>query len=245
MFEKEILFSASEMYLKNFKAKPEPIKVNIPKWFKDLKTHPTFKTIKGCVPFLDTLTSGYLLKMPIDYHLSFNEETLRNNKLEKYTSLTTVDFESSLKLKMNIGKTEPHLTEQLSDQCPFPHKNKGYSFQKILNPWTIKTPPGYSCLFLPPLNNTDDRFSIISGIVDTDSFKTEINFPIILNGDKYEKMDTIIKEGTPYVQVIPFKRDSWKMKIRPKKNAEITRLSAVRSVFHSYKEYFWKKKSWK
>ena len=45
--------------------------------------------------------------MPIDYHLSFNEETLRNNKLEKYTSLTTVDFESSLKLKMNIGKTEP------------------------------------------------------------------------------------------------------------------------------------------
>ena len=58
-------------------------------------------------------------------------------------------------------------------------------------------------------------------------------------------MDTIIKEGTPYVQVIPFKRDSWKMKIIPKKNAEITRLSAVRSVFHSYKEYFWKKKSWK
>ena len=77
----------------------------------------------------------------------------------------------------------------------------------------ITTPPGYSCLFVPPLNNSDDRFSIIPGIVQTDKHPIEVNFPFIINGDKYPILDTILKKGTPYVQVIPFKRESWKMKI--------------------------------
>ena len=93
-------------------------------------------------------------------------------------------------------------------------KNKNLAFHKILNPWIITTPPGYSTLFVPPLNNSDDRFSIIAGIVDTDTFKNEINFPIVINGDKYEILDTIIERGTPYVQCIPFKRDAWKMEIK-------------------------------
>ncbi len=247
MFEREILFSASETYLKNFKTKPQPIKLNIPKWYKDLQHHARLKTIKGCMPFLDTLTSGYLLRMPIDYHLFFNEETEVNGQLGKYTDYITSEIDGSLANTMNIGKAHVHGVEQVSEKCPFSHKNKGYSFLKILNPWKIKTPKGYSCLFLPPLNNSDDRFSIIPGIVDTDTFPTEINFPIILNGDKYEKMDTVIKEGTPYVQVIPFKRESWKMKIISEKDNELikSRPSGVRGVWHSYKDAFWKKKSWK
>ena len=60
-------------------------------------------------------------------------------------------------------------------------KNKNLPFHKILNPWIITTPPGYSTLFVPPLNNSDDRFSIIAGIVDTDTFKNEINFPIVIH----------------------------------------------------------------
>ena len=44
----------------------------------------------------------------------------------------------------------------------------------FVSPCTIKTPPGYSCLFVPPLNNTDDRFSIIPGIVDTDKLNFEV-----------------------------------------------------------------------
>jgi hypothetical protein len=96
---------------------------------------------------------------------------------------------------------------------PYVEKNKNLPFYKIINPWIIKTPPGYSCLFVPPLNNTDDRFSIIPAIVDTDTFPNEINFPIVINGDKYPTLDTVLKKGTPYVQVIPFKRDKWKMKL--------------------------------
>tara|TARA_R100001460_G_scaffold98568_1_gene141475 strand:+ start:751 stop:1494 length:744 start_codon:yes stop_codon:yes gene_type:complete len=247
MFERIIEFSASETYLKNYSDKPEPIKLNIPQWFKDLEHHPRYKTIKGCQPFLETLTSGYLLRTPIDYHLLFNQETKEDIQGSKFTSNITTDINKTLAARMNIGETESHSIDQLSEKCPFNHRNKGYSYIKILNPWTIKTPPGYSCLFLPPLNNSDDRFSIIPGIVDTDTFTAEINFPIIINGDKYEKLDTIIKQGTPYVQVIPFKRDSWKMKIISKKNNENleNRFLAIRSVLHSYKNSFWKKRTWK
>ena len=41
---------------------PIPIKFNLPDWYKKLEHTREFPTIKGCMPFLDTLTSGYLLK---------------------------------------------------------------------------------------------------------------------------------------------------------------------------------------
>jgi hypothetical protein len=100
---------------------------------------------------------------------------------------------------------------------------------------------------VPPLNNSDDRFSIISGIVDTDTFEKEINFPIILNGDKYPVLETLIKKGTPYAQVIPFKRDSWKMVIkkRTQKEIENSEISYHMKLLHAYKQKHWYKKIWK
>ena len=63
------------------------------------------------------------------------------------------------------------------------------------------------------MNNHDDRFSIIPGIVDTDTYNIEINFPFVVNGDKYPSLRSLIKRGTPIVQVIPFKREQWRMKM--------------------------------
>ena len=44
------------------------------------------------------------------------------------------------------------------------------------------------------MNNNDDRFSIIPGIVDTDTYPMNINFPYVLNGDKYQTLDTVLKK---------------------------------------------------
>jgi hypothetical protein len=130
---------------------------------------------------------------------------------------------------------------------PLVEKNKNFPFYKILNPWHIKTPKGYSCLFVPPLNNSDDRFSIIPAIVDTDNHPIEINFPIVINGDKYPILETTIKKGTPYVQIIPFKRECWKIKIKSRKQKEIqnSRLFYGLKVINIYKDKYWNKKSWK
>ena len=247
MFDKEIEFSAHSDYLSLKEDYPIPAKLNIPEWYKKLEHGFLNMTVKGCMPFLDSLTAGYILKMPQDFHVRHNVD---NDKGEKDSfqsfALQTINQEIWKKsLNLNAG-VDVHKEIQLGDS-PLLKKNSNLPIYKIYNPWTIKTPKGYSCLFVSPLNNSDDRFSIIAGIVDTDTFRQEINFPIVLNGDKYPTLETIIKKGTPYVQVIPFKRENWKMKIMEKtqKQIELDKISYGLNIYNIYKEKFWSKKSWK
>lgn len=251
MFNKGIEFSAHEDYFALKEDYPIPAKLNIPEWYKKLDHTLLDKTIKGCMPFLDSLTAGYILKIPQDFHVRHNVDN-KNEKGEIFKdSFQTFglqniqQFVQAKNINLNSG-TDIHLIKQVKGS-PFIEKNKNLPFYKILNPWRIKTPKGYSCLFVPPLNNSDDRFSIISGIVDTDTFPSEINFPIILNGDKYPVLETTIKKGTPYVQIIPFKRDSWKMNLKPRNQKEVqkSRFFYELSIFELYKNRYWNKKSWK
>ena len=249
MFDKNIEFSTHEDYFNLKEDYPVPIKLNIPDWYKKLEHTILDRTIKGCIPFLDTLTTGYLFKMPQDFHLRHNVPNKEeNNRPDAFQHFALGGVSGHLNAKfinLNSDSVEAHPTRQLGE-CPYVEKNKNLAFHKMINPWRIKTPKGYSCLFVPPLNNTDDRFSIIPGIVDTDSFQNEVNFPIVVNGDKYPTLDTVIKKGTPYVQVIPFKRDSWKMTFKPIPQKEITasRIFYGLKILHNYKNRFWKKKSW-
>ena len=248
MFDNIITFKSSKKYIETHQeCLPEPAKVNIPEWYKNLDHSLQQKTIKGCMPFLDTLTTGYILKMPVEYAIAHNVSHDDKPVTGLFTGITHYQ-NSNLpnKHNLNFGNPEFHTTKQL-EGSPMIEKNMNLPFHKILNPWIIETPPGYSTLFVPPLNNADDRFSIIPGIVDTDTFKHEINFPFVVNGDKYPHLETTIKLGTPYVQLIPFKRESWKMKIEhySHEQKEEDEAFSFKYVLHNYKKLFWRKKSWK
>jgi hypothetical protein len=247
MFDKEIEFSTHEDYFAQKEDYPTPIKLNIPEWYKKLEHSFGKMTVKGCMPFLDCLTSGYLLKMPQDFHIKHNVENKEKFK-DSFQTFGLHAWNSMIQAKSLNFNSGPdfHPTFQL-EGSPLIEKNKNLPFYKILNPWKIKTPKGYSCLFVSPLNNSDDRFSIISGIVDTDMFETEINFPIVINGDKYPVLETTIQKGTPYVQIIPFKRENWKMTLRPREQKEVqnNRLFYALYLMNKYKDKFWKKKSWR
>jgi hypothetical protein len=252
MFDKEIEFSAHEDYFALKEDYPTPIKLNIPEWYKKLGHDINNKTVKGCMPFLDSLTAGYLLKMPQDFYVKHNVDN-KNEKGEEFKDcFIQVGLEINSKeihenlINLNIGSRDYHSINQLKGS-ELLQKNKNLPFYKILNPWKIKTPRGYSCLFVPPLNNGDDRFSIIPGIVDTDVFPMEINFPILINGDKYPILETVIKKGTPYVQIIPFKRDSWKMTLQSKTSKKIKNNMMFHGlkILNAYKDNYWNKKSWK
>jgi hypothetical protein len=247
MFDKEIEFSAHEDYFTLKEDYPIPTKLNIPEWYKKLEHTVLNKTVKGCMPFLNSLTSGYLLKLPQDFYVRHNVLNEKNEK-DSFQTFGLYDQAQLLHAQfINLNsELDIHSTKQL-EGSPLVEKNKNLPFYKILNPWKIKTPKGYSCLFLPPLNNSDNRFSIIPGIVDTDTFPNEINFPIVINGDRYPILETLIKKGTPYVQVIPFKRDSWKMILKPRKQKEIqnSRFFYGLKLLNIYKEKHWDKKSWK
>lgn len=250
MFEKIIQFSAPSIYLElnDKETYPVPIKLNLPEWYKKIKHTPPNRTVKGCMPFLDTLTSGYLLKMPIDFFIEHNIEKNISGEKDATQYAGTFDIEGICANSMiNVNhRAEFHAPFQLEGSSLL-EKNKSMAVHKILNPWRIKTPKGYSCLFVPPLNNADDRFSIIPGIVDTDVFEQEINFPIIINGDKYPTLTTTLKKGLPYVQIIPFKRDSWKMEIKPYKIKDKIKHTLLYNLnfFRNYQNNFWIKKSWK
>ena len=116
---------------------------------------------------------------------------------------------------------------------------------KFKNEWITVTPPGYSCLFIAPLNRKEDRFELLSGVVDTDTYNNTINFPFL---NKKWNQRTLIKQGEPMVQVIPFKRDDWKMEagfrwFQDEHTAVIHRLWT--SIVDKYKNKFWRKKSFK
>lgn len=240
MLAKIIEFSAPKEYLKLKEDLPVPIKTNLPEWFKNLSSSDDDMTIKKCMPFLETLTSGYLLKTPIDIEIKHNLKTDEGKRETSFNTRITTESKGNININTH-GHAHPLLQVKNS---PFVKKNLSFNIYKILNPWKIKTPKGYSCLCVPPLNNKDDRFEVISGIVETDEHPVEINFPFCVNGDKYPVLNTILKKGTPYVQIIPFKRDNWNMKIFEHIDHTQDHFSFNLWVKKLYKEKFWKKTSW-
>ena len=61
---------------------------------------------------------------------------------------------------------------------------------------------------MQPVYQFEKRFTVLPGIVETDHYH-HINFPTIWHSTK----DVVIDRGTPFIQVIPFKRDDWDFKV--------------------------------
>jgi hypothetical protein len=208
---------------------PQPASRFIPEEYKKLGrfTDNNFHapTVKTCMPFLDSLTAGYIIPFDQDYVVDPIE----------------TDFTGWPANRKPLDDFGFHNKAQLPESWK---KFSGDNAGKFMNKWLIKTPPGYSCLFIKPMNRIEERFDIIPGIVDTDTYINTINFPFILR--KRDKQ-FLIKKGEPMIQVIPFKRDSWKMWSGfyfEKAHAKI--LNILESEWMDrYKKWFWSKKSFK
>jgi len=229
MLDKKITFCATNKDMLNVWPHPQPASRFIPEEYKKLGrfTDNNFHapTVKTCMPFLDSLTAGYIIPFDQDYVVDPIE-----------TDFTV--WPANKKPQDDFGF---HNKAQLPESWK---KFSGDNAGKFMNKWLIKTPPGYSCLFIKPMNRIEERFDIIPGIVDTDQYINTINFPFILR--KRDKQ-FLIKKGEPMIQVIPFKRDSWKMWSGfyfEKAHAKI--LNILESEWMDrYKKWFWSKKSFK
>ena len=215
---------------------PKPASDCIPDWYKNTMSYVNgtktvidatgTSTIKKCMPVFDAMTSGYILFTPCDLWVSF-------------------DIEGSPFYQWSAGPTkiEIHSRGQASE---YPTEKHGdIPFPKWINDWIIETPPGYSTLFIPPMHNPNDFFTVLPGIVDTDTYKSCVHFPFTL---KKTDKNFLVPAGTPMVQVIPFKRDSWKMQFGDSKDIDnsfkIDR--KIFSVFYNrYKNAFWHRKEYK
>jgi hypothetical protein len=244
MINKIIEFHAPTSVVTDKEVLPVPIKLNIPEWYKKLDS--SKDVVKNCMPFLDTLTTGYALKTTADIYINHN--FLEDSK---QSSVMRCPYEGNPKFyednNINVdGGSANHPRWQL-EGSPIVNKNANHAIYKIVYPFKIVTPKNYSCLIIPPMNNSDDRFEILPGIIDTDLYKMESNFPFIINGDKYTKLETTIKKGTVFAQVIPFKRESWKMKIigKDKPVSDNYKYRWFTKFKHKYKTIVWNKKNFR
>lgn len=176
--------------------KPIPAKSELPIWYKETKSYIddykkpvgglTNGTIKRCMPVFDVITSGYLLLTPCDVYVNPTPE----GPYFQWAMNDAIHF---------------HPIEQVEK---YPGITVEKSIPKWNNKWSIKTPPGYSTLFIPPVHR-ESVFQIMPGIIDTDKYNVPGAFPFMMNNPNWEGL---IPKGTPYAQLMPFKRDSWNMK---------------------------------
>lgn len=171
-------------------AEPVPAKTHLPDWFRKipavdkgvLSATNNGLTIKRCMPFLDALSTGWIIPIAATVRLEVKDNGQTVDAGWEFDH-TMVSNHAAFQVAGNPKDPRP--------AC------------KFHNHWTIRTPPGWSCLFLPPLNRPHPVFEIIAGVVDTDTYNSLIHFPFFATAQEGVH---VIEKGTPIAQVIPFRR---------------------------------------
>jgi hypothetical protein len=211
---------------------PKPASLYIPDWYKNMESYmngtkvpdntgTTQATIKKCIPVFDAITSGYIIVTIHDMYVDI------------------VDGKQKV-ISAPISPLESHPIEQ----APTHPMKKDIPYLKWINPWAIKTEPGYSILFTQPFHR-ESPISILPGVVDTDTYIAPVNFPFVINDSSFTGL---IPSGTPIVQIIPFKREKWKsLKGKQKELVKIkNNTNFLNSKFvNRYKTMFWSRKEYK
>lgn len=200
---------------------PEPSKNFIPEWYKNIPGASNLANVKKCIPFLDSMSEGYIQK------------TWANIHVEKSGSGISVEFDGDIPLFYFRGTSDMPTGDS--------YHNLQLMWQR---PWSTILPEGYSGLVVHPLNRMDLPFLTLSGIID---FDKSIHSPIG-NIPFYIKKGFVgtIPTGTPMFQIIPIKREDW-----ISENSEYSsafwdeKVNEKVGIVDFYKKKIWQRKSFK
>lgn len=206
---------------------PKPAKDFLPEWFESLPDDNSILAgsknlvnLKSCLPVVDYINSGYIIFNSYEFSL---EEKISN--FENLIDIRTMMQNESLK----------DILKYKNSQCPIPHAGPKKEYFKIRLEWNIRTPAGYSCLLVQPFYHHEKRYTLLPSVIDTDSYDSEIFIAGYLNSKEIFS----VMPGDPLIQIIPFKRDSWNMRVENKKlNSKLKHF-----LFQGYKKVFHKSKS--
>lgn len=234
-------------FVKEHVPPPNPSHQAISRWFKDapryqnnekemiadLKSGYHNLTVRHCMPFIDVMSSGYVLTTWTDIFIKRQGDEIilayGDNDLVTKSNMPPVQYQKHF---------QSHVP-QMSGHEPFVYAWSTY--------WRIKTPKGTSCLFTQPFNRTDLPFYTLSGIIDTDAW----NGSDVLNFALKKDFEGLIPKGTPYVQIMPFKRQKWGSEIKEVPDLESlelrntvseTRMTKAKSGH--YRDNLWSKKTY-
>jgi hypothetical protein len=212
--------------------KPVPASKIIPEWYKNIDSYmgkekkpdgngKARATIKRCMPVFDAMTAGYIVLLPADVYV----RRIEGQQHFEWSTLGLIQF---------------HPVEQ----APAHPLSNGMAYPKWTTHWSIKTPKGYSTLFVQPMHR-ESVMTIFPGVVDTDQYYAPVNFPFVMNDPDFEGL---IPKGTPLGQLIPFKREPWVMEFggeeEVKKQENSTKILMTK-FFDRYKSQFRQPKEYK
>ena len=243
---KKINFVASSNAVQEIVPMPKPAKFYLPDWYKEsgsffnsesnsYTNNLFFKepgkpttTVKTCMPFLDTLVSGYIQETWCDIFIE-----RKNNEILFHYSMV-VDEENP------IMSTRPAVILAKIPVPPGFDRDVFFHWSRVWNPIL---PKGYSALVTHPFNRDDLPFRCVSGIIDSDKYFASGKVGFFIK----EGFSGLIPKGTPMYQIIPIKRESWKseqIKLKDKTLNKITQqVFNINSFFSGgYKKMYWNKK---
>ena len=163
-------------------------------------------SLKVCPGIRDYMSNGFVIPAWCDMHIKITNEV---------PEIIYSDFDV---------KKMYHFADQMGDflDTKFPVRTP----IKLDNPWFTYTKKGWSMLWLPMSFHENPYFEALAGIIDHDKGpgKTPIN--IMLKTDQ----DFTIEQGTPLVQLVPFKRQVITAYTGNIRNKTIDRYNALGSV---------------
>ena len=181
-----------------------------PEWFKNIPHGDA--SLKRCYGVADYMRTGYVVPLwaSLDVRKPISKLNQRwdarfetaQNGLFHTGSLSEEDMQYYFSQEaLTKGQFPLH---QTGAECPVAkRKPRPSTYLKLMNPWVLRTAPGWSCLFLPTIWEPNDKYEVLGAVVHTDYYP---NANVVINVLTEESFT--IPEGTIMQHVIPFKRDA-------------------------------------
>lgn len=202
---------------------PQPAAKFLPEWFRDLDREMDMKdahglpglTVRACLPVADVMAQGWIIPTPFDIWTVVDPQT------------RAMEFRWAADLP--FAPIDAHHPDQIGAQYP---PFEGAQPLKLINPWRVVLPPGWSASFLHPINHFELPFAAFNGTVDCDALDVPVNVPFLWTSTRGAVR---MPAGTPMVQVIPFERAAQmrQSEVRAETAEEQARRQAANTRKHS------------
>jgi hypothetical protein len=196
---------------------PSPAAQGLPGWLRAMPARAYSAvvmgdddTVKRCPPFLDAMTCGFLIPLICDLRVADGE----------------IVWDSELPAgDAPAWPRSPLSFHDASQVAGTPLFEDDRVLVKFHNLWTIEAPPGWSLLFMHPVNRFDLPFTTLTGLVDCDSYHDAwIHFPARWNDPGFRG---VLPAGTPVAQCVPIRRERWQARTTTLSDAEAERTTAL------------------
>ena len=184
-----------------------------PEWFKHILAGGM--GLRGCYGLGDYMRMGYTIPMWANLEVRPPISKLESKWSARYTVVPTASAANKYFREHPPEWMDKHptLSEEAISKEQFAYGQTGKcpiqdvqgrpngDYLKLINPWLLKTAPGWSSLFLQPQWEPHQDYDVLAGVVNTDSYH---HCNVVFN--IRSATGFTMAEGTPLLHVIPFKR---------------------------------------